>query len=981
MPAADSADSPDAEVSIRKQEKANIPLFSGVHLPDILSKVMVNSAEQSPELPAGSRVMPTPSKGEMTILADRIANIHIEQNASASRSSTPNVKPSKLDFEEEKENIPDSSEKQAFSASKPPAHTPPRNPFLNSSTTSTPAASPARSGSPKNVDGDTSAPSSTSPNAEAKFNDTFEEQMRVIREAVVDDNNADSAGNRTLCEAFKFLENFLKTSFTSAINKRVRPETPTLTKALEESTQHDIPELNDRALHLINMLVESGCTKDTEFISRLFDNVASLASRVHLASGTLSLFLSEEPGQAARIGKVKNTIQIVRHLEKQATSLRLKNSQRRIKLVEAAIETVKKIMDPGYLTRKSQSVPPLGLFSRQSSFASTPFSSPPYSSRPFSTPRPHSSPRVYQLPTNFSNLVGASPSVRSPLSASPANSVGMSTPINKHISSSAQTTGSPPDRMYTQAEFDNAVNTAVLATEKRHREIFKSEYQTEVRNAVAEAEMKQKEALQAEYNTAVKSRVQEAVDKLRETLEAEHAHALLKAVAEVEEKAKNESKTVFDETVKKHVDEVKEKLTAANKEELDTAVGAAREETEKMLNARLELIEYELENVTVEAERSVAEMAGRLEEARKDLEAERNTTSEKFSLMEKKSLDELRIAKETCEKQKGLIERLRAEILAMEEHDATIVAQNVELRNATRELQNYNEELKQKSDKKLAKAFEKAKSDCEALMERDAEVKRTTVLLEKTKEKLSEEEVKVTELITKLSSAELRVNRVESDSTRLLRKNEEHMTKVRELEVDSAKNREITDEMAAEMAALRKEMKKLKDEKDESQSNKAKVIDLQKELKYHKERSFNLWSELDEKKKEEDDLFKTFEDVVAKCEGLVEENRDLKIQLGIETTPRGSPKSTSRGSPFETLPVGSLKELPVQTTAKTSPSELPLDTTATASPSELPIDTTETTSPSELPIDTTAAISPSELTTTATETGSPSKSEKEAPVE
>lgn len=254
MPAADSSVSPDAEVSIRKQDKSNIPLFTGVHLPDILSKVMVNSVEHSPELPA-ARVMETPAKGEMTVLAQRLGNIHLEPsgNGNASHNSTPGVKPSKLDFEEdEKENILTPSEKnQKYSASKPPVRTPPRNPFLNAS----PVPSPARAAvdeisSPKDVDGNTTTPSTTtaSPNTRPSINDALEEQMRVIRGSVVDDSNADSAGNRTLCEAFKYLENFLKTSLKPATSQRIRSEIPALTKALVESTQHALPELNDRAL-------------------------------------------------------------------------------------------------------------------------------------------------------------------------------------------------------------------------------------------------------------------------------------------------------------------------------------------------------------------------------------------------------------------------------------------------------------------------------------------------------------------------------------------------------------------------------------------------------------------------------------------------------------------------------------------------------------------------------------------------------------
>ncbi len=106
------SDSPDEEVSIRQQNKATIPLFAGVKLPDVLSKVMATNANESPNLPRRASIQSPPKPGEMTILAQRIGNIHLETPAPAKMDIVPTsvVKPARLNFDidsniDDKENI------------------------------------------------------------------------------------------------------------------------------------------------------------------------------------------------------------------------------------------------------------------------------------------------------------------------------------------------------------------------------------------------------------------------------------------------------------------------------------------------------------------------------------------------------------------------------------------------------------------------------------------------------------------------------------------------------------------------------------------------------------------------------------------------------------------------------------------------------------------------------------------------------------
>ena len=112
-------------------------------MPDVLTRVMATNTEQSPALPMKAAVQSPPKPGEMTILAQRIGNIHLETPAPTKMDIIPSsgVKPAKLNFDmdpniEDKENI-ESAVSPVNNRTRTPS---PRSRSTNSGNTSNPSS-------------------------------------------------------------------------------------------------------------------------------------------------------------------------------------------------------------------------------------------------------------------------------------------------------------------------------------------------------------------------------------------------------------------------------------------------------------------------------------------------------------------------------------------------------------------------------------------------------------------------------------------------------------------------------------------------------------------------------------------------------------------------------------------------------------------------------------------------------------------------
>lgn len=469
------SNSPDAEVSIRKQDASKLPQFAGVKLPSALSKAMsqqqhranspsASTSQRTPEpSPEQSSQQSPPHPSEFTVLAQRLGSIHLRTPAIGGSHATPapKVKPARLDFDaaltpqQDKENVDTNSnapsveaEKLALAAGKlslssGKAEKP--NSTLNVMSAQVP---------PLSMSEITPVLSEPSPMVIAQTpaipRDVLGDALQVI------EKHRDTPQSwQKLCYALSFVERTLyeKAGTTPAIAQRVANGIAPITAALARCIGSYQPQVIQSALKLVNALVLTNVSRNTSLISRLFDDIADLATSKSVtareAALTMVTFILAEPSVAPKLRNTQSIERMVQHLRSEFKSGN--HSAGKTNMIKQAIDIV---------IANAPSMASTGSPSDHSSFTSPPV---PQAS-PLSGGQSSHTPTV-SPETPSSRQIMSATRVRNASPPSPPNAPA-TLPRNKRLSSTRTPRRISPKEMhkvlkFSQEDMDEARRMAI----------------------------------------------------------------------------------------------------------------------------------------------------------------------------------------------------------------------------------------------------------------------------------------------------------------------------------------------------------------------------------------------------------------------------------------------------------------------------------------------------------------------------------------
>lgn len=348
------SESPDDEVSIRKQDARNPPLFAGVKLPSALSKAMSAQATPPPEVsteqtPQRSLKLSTASRphpSEFTVLAERLGNVHLRTPAVADTAATPapKVKPSRLNFDDA---ITPQQEKENYDGTS-------TSPTVEAAKLAQAAGMTSRAASGKNLKSldipRLKMPSVTSLAAEpspmvisqtpAVARDSFGDALKILME-----HRSTPQSWPKLCNALTFIEQTLykRAASVPELAERVRNEISLIIVALARCIGCFQPQVIQSALKLVNALCLTTIARGTPMIPKLFDDIADLATSKSVtakeAALTLVVFLLEDASVAPKLRNAENIPRLLQHMQAELESGA--HSTSKIRMIEQAMEMVK----------------------------------------------------------------------------------------------------------------------------------------------------------------------------------------------------------------------------------------------------------------------------------------------------------------------------------------------------------------------------------------------------------------------------------------------------------------------------------------------------------------------------------------------------------------------------------------------------------------------------------------------------------------